>query len=84
MVAIRQKNLPLVKMLIERDDSAYGPGDVVNKQRKRKRRRLEDRIPVHREMLKTAVKCDARDIVDYLTVEKGCVPDMQTLQMMMG
>jgi hypothetical protein len=33
-------------------------------------------------MLKVAVKLDARDIVEYFMKEKGCVPDLQTLQMM--
>ncbi|KAG6879690.1 hypothetical protein C0992_012988 [Termitomyces sp. T32_za158] len=78
-VAIRQKDLALVKILIERDDSTYthrlGTG-------KRKRRKLEDRVTVNSAMLKAAVKCDARDIVDYLAREKGCIPDMQTLHMM--
>ncbi|KAF5382196.1 hypothetical protein D9615_004252 [Tricholomella constricta] len=77
-VAIRQKDLALVRLLIERDDSPY-EGNMG----KRKRRRLEDRVEVNRAMLKVAVKCDARDIVDYLTREKGCIPDMQTLHMMM-
>ncbi|KNZ72153.1 hypothetical protein J132_04434 [Termitomyces sp. J132] len=78
-VAIRQKDLALVKLLIERDDSSYtdclGTG-------KRKRRKLEDRVVVNSAMLKAAVKCDARDIVDYMAREKGCIPDMQTLHMM--
>ncbi|KAL1744114.1 hypothetical protein HDZ31DRAFT_39401 [Schizophyllum fasciatum] len=71
-VAIRQKNLALVKLLLERGGNA----------RKGKRQRMEDRMQVTKEMLRVAVKSDARDIVDYLTREKGCVPDMQTLMMM--
>ncbi|KAI0750129.1 hypothetical protein C8Q80DRAFT_1101312 [Daedaleopsis nitida] len=47
-----------------------------------KRRKLGDRVVVTQDMLKTAVKCDARDIVEYFTKEKGCVPDMQTVLMM--
>ncbi len=47
-----------------------------------KRRKLGDRVAVTQEMLKTAVKCDARDIVEYFMKEKGCVPDMQTVLMM--
>ncbi|KAG6827978.1 hypothetical protein H0H92_009804 [Tricholoma furcatifolium] len=79
IVAIRQRELSLVKLLIERDDSPYA--DVPGKG-KRKRRKLEDRVVVNQSMLKAAVKCDARDIIDYLTWEKGCVPDMHTLHMM--
>jgi len=79
-VAIRQRDLALVKLLIERDESSYEPGG--GRTGRRKRRKLEDRVEINRAMLRAAVKCDARDIVDYLTREKGCVPDMQTLHMM--
>ncbi|TRM65010.1 hypothetical protein BD626DRAFT_455121 [Schizophyllum amplum] len=74
-VAIRQKNLSLVKQLIEREACVQGA-------QRGKRRRMEDRMQVTKEMLRVAVKSDARDIVEYLTREKGCVPDMQTLMMM--
>ncbi|RDX57028.1 hypothetical protein OH76DRAFT_1334884 [Lentinus brumalis] len=47
-----------------------------------KRRKLGDRVAVNSDMLKMAVKCDARDIVEYFMKEKGCVPDMQTVLMM--
>ena len=72
MVAIRRKDLSLVRRLIERPKEPE----------KTKRRKLEDRILVTSEMLRMAVKCDARDIVEYFTLEKGCIPDMQTLCMM--
>jgi hypothetical protein len=75
LVAIRQKNLPLVRMLIEREEPGGGRGA--------KKRRLEDRMEVTSEMLKTAVKAKARDIAEYLMQEKGCVPDIQTLHMLM-
>ena len=77
-VAIRQKDLQMVKLLIEQDDIPFASCG-----RKRgKRRKLEDRLEVNREMLKTAVRCGARDIVDYLTREKGCIPDIETLNVM--
>lgn len=47
-----------------------------------KRRKLEDRVPVDQNMLRTAVACDARDIVKYFMEEKSCMPDMQTVRMM--
>jgi hypothetical protein len=47
-----------------------------------KKRRLEDRIVVTQEMLKTAVACDARDIVQYFVQDKSCMPDMQTVRTM--
>ena len=76
-VAIRQKDLQMVKLLIERDDIPFG-----RKMGKRKRRKLEDRLEVDREMLKMAVRCGARDIADYLIWEKGCIPDIETLNVM--
>ncbi|EIW57245.1 uncharacterized protein TRAVEDRAFT_72398 [Trametes versicolor FP-101664 SS1] len=47
-----------------------------------KRRKLGDRLSATPDMLKTAIKCDARDIAEYLMKEKGVVPDMQTVLMM--
>jgi len=79
LVAIHRKDLSLVRLLVERVDR--GPGPAGQKQ-KGKRRKLEDRAQVTPEMLKVAVKLNARDIVEYFTKEKGCVPDMQTLLMM--
>lgn len=101
MVAIRRKDLGLVRMLVERDYVLPSAEDVPMRKRRlggargdeerkpsgggrggAKKRRLEDRVEVTKDMLKAAVKCDARDIVDYLAQEKGCVPDMQTLRML--
>ncbi|KAE9405726.1 hypothetical protein BT96DRAFT_955168 [Gymnopus androsaceus JB14] len=93
-VAIRQKNLQMVRQLIERTDRVdHGPSkekrkleiertDSVDHGPSKKRRKLEDRVTVTKEMLKLAVKCNAQDIVDYFTKEKGCVPDLQTLYLM--
>jgi len=77
IVAITQKDLALVKMLVEREDKAS-----LNKGTAKKRK-LEDRVVLDSKMLKVALKCDAMDIVEYLTQEKGVVPDIQTLKMMM-
>jgi hypothetical protein len=107
VVAIRQRNLKLVKMLIERQGDPAGD-EGTNSQRQEgkegrtttnapeisgkkggqatgrgKRRKLEDRVQPNSKMLKAAVQCKAKDIVEYLCHEKGVVPDMQTLQMMM-
>ncbi|KAI0951040.1 hypothetical protein AcW1_008188 [Taiwanofungus camphoratus] len=85
MVAIRRKDLALVRMLIERDGTVRGDKQTKDKNdfpASAKRRKLEDRIKVNQEMLKTAVMCDARSIVEYLMKEKGCVPDMQTVLLM--
>jgi len=65
-----------VRMLIERAEAGGG-------KRGAKKRRLEDRIEVTPEMLKAAVKSKARDIAEYFMQEKGCVPDIQTLHMLM-
>ena len=56
--------------------------DVQLVKRSSKRRRLEDRVPVDQQMLRTAVACDARDIVKYFMDEKFCMPDMQTVRLM--
>ena len=77
IVAIRQKDLALVKMLVEREDKASLHKGTA------KKRKLEDRVLLDSRMLKVALKCDAMDIVEYLTQEKGVVPDIQTLKMMM-
>ncbi|KAF7375037.1 hypothetical protein MSAN_00389800 [Mycena sanguinolenta] len=74
LVAIRLKKLSLVRMLIERTEPGGGRGA--------KKRRLEDRLEVTKEMLKAAVKAKARDIAEYFMEEKGCVPDIQTLHML--
>ncbi|KDQ57001.1 hypothetical protein JAAARDRAFT_58482 [Jaapia argillacea MUCL 33604] len=77
-VAIRRRDLSLVKMLVERGGSSNASGEKCSG----KKRRLEDRVELSSEMLRVAVKCDARDIVEYLR-GKGCVPDMKTLRLMM-
>ncbi|KAJ7170576.1 hypothetical protein C8R43DRAFT_54659 [Mycena crocata] len=76
LVAIRQKKLSTVRMLIERDVPGGG-------KRGAKKRRLEDRMEVTPDMLKVAVKCKARDIAHFFMHEKGCVPDIQTLNLLM-
>jgi hypothetical protein len=60
-IAIRQKNLSLVKMLMERND------------------KNAEEVVGTKEMLKLAMKCGAWDIAEYLTEEKGVIPDLQTL-----
>ncbi|KAF9019571.1 hypothetical protein BDZ89DRAFT_1020705 [Hymenopellis radicata] len=64
IVAIRKKDLYLVRMLVEHKSCP-------------KRWRIPDRMRCSEfpELLKVAIKVDARDIVDYLR-EKGCVPDL--------
>jgi hypothetical protein len=72
-VAIRQKNLKIVKMLVERSDCHKEKG---------KKRKLEDRISLDSRMLKIAVMSNAPDIVEYIHREKRVVPDVQTLKKM--
>ncbi|KAF9007616.1 hypothetical protein BDQ17DRAFT_1351019 [Cyathus striatus] len=82
VIAIRQRDLQIVKVLIEREDK--GDKSKETKKSNSKKRKLEDRVELTSDMLKVAVKRNARDIVHYLSMEKGVVPDMQTLQMMVG
>ncbi|KAG0708246.1 hypothetical protein DFH29DRAFT_979529 [Suillus ampliporus] len=79
LVAIHRKDLPLVRLLVERVDEESGPD---GQKQNGKQRKLEDRVEATPEMLKVAMKLDARDIVEYFMREKGCVPDLQTLLMM--
>jgi len=67
-VAIRQRDLHMVRTLVERDPKHDG---------KKKRK---DRITLDSRMLKVAVMSDAKDIVEYLCKEKKVTPDMQTLK----
>ncbi|KAF8910690.1 hypothetical protein CPB85DRAFT_1562042 [Mucidula mucida] len=71
IVAIRKKDLQLVRLLIE------------PLQYRSKRPRIPKRIlPSERpELLKVAIQVDARDIVDYLR-EKGCVPDLGMIKLL--
>ncbi|KAK0211249.1 hypothetical protein DFS33DRAFT_362296 [Desarmillaria ectypa] len=75
LIAVRNKNLPLVRLLVEPGYGAKSNGP--------KKQKVADRIQCERypKLLKTAVKYDARDIVNYLR-QKGCVPDMETLGLM--
>ena len=102
-VAIRLKDLALVKMLIEPPASSLQRSSSLGRvqststrveiRRKTpaetedfaststKRRKLEDRVPISQDMLKTAVACNARDIVDYFMHEKSCMPNMHTAKL---
>ena len=70
-VAVRQKSLPMLKLLVEKR---------LAKPRQDKKRKLEDRVSLDAEILKIAVQSDAKDIIDYLCKEKNVVPDFETLK----
>ncbi|KIM39734.1 hypothetical protein M413DRAFT_11867 [Hebeloma cylindrosporum] len=74
-VAIRQKNIDMVKLLVERPNPKKG-------RIKAKRRKLEDRVVLDSSLLRIAVMSGAKDVVEYLYREKGVLPDMQTLTKM--
>lgn len=80
LVAIYRKDLSLVRLLVEKVD--YRERDPEALKQKGEEQKLEDRAQVTPDMLKVAVKLNARDIVEYFMKEKGCVPDLQTLQLM--
>ncbi|KAF7312352.1 hypothetical protein MIND_00248300 [Mycena indigotica] len=79
MIAIRKKKLALVKLLVEREET----DELGRPQRNAKKRKMGDRVEITPEMLKTAVKAKARDITEYFMQEKGCIPDIQTLNLLM-
>jgi len=70
-VAVRQKSLAMLKLLVERRQT---------RPRQDKKRKLEDRVTLDAEILKIAVKSGAKDIIDYLCKEKNVVPDFETLK----
>ena len=74
-VAIRQRNIDMVKLLVESPYSKKG-------NTKAKRRKLEDRVVLDSSLLKIAVMSGAKDIVEYFYREKSILPDMQTLKKM--
>jgi len=76
IMAIQQKDLSLVKLLVEPSPlaSRIGSGGA-------KRRRLQDRVELNSDMLRMAVKWGARDIANWMR-DKGCVPNMQTLYLL--
>jgi hypothetical protein len=86
LVAIRSKDLHMTRILIERTEQAASgiAGGSTSSTGRGKKRKLEDRVTISSEMLKAAIQCDARDIVDYLMNEKGCVPDMSMLKLLSG
>lgn len=79
-IAIYRKDLPMVKMLVERSEKTNTRPE--GRSAGVKRRKLEDRVSVTPEMVRAAVKCKAQDIVEYFTREKGCIPDIHTLLML--
>ena len=85
-VAIRKKELGLLKLLVERStsDSDNGIGNGSGKQGRNKRRKLADRVPLDVELLTLAIGVGAKDIVYYLHEEKGVVPNMETIKKMVG
>jgi ankyrin repeat protein len=75
-IAIKRKDLALVRLLVEPPDA---PPD---ERRTGKRRRLADRVQVSTEMLNLAMMCRACYIAEYLMNEKGCVPDLTTFSLL--
>ena len=114
-VAIRRRDVALVRMLVERSshkcstcsvredpDLSSVPGQDAslsvlqiaqdgarsrnNKNTRSdprpssvKRRRLLDRVEITPDLVSEAIRVDARDVVNYFVMEKGCSPDLRTL-----
>ncbi|KAI6103888.1 hypothetical protein EDD16DRAFT_1900377 [Pisolithus croceorrhizus] len=76
LIAISRRDLPMVRMLVERSETTHAQpmGEGAGAER--------DRVSVTPEMLRIAVKCKAQDIIEYFTREKGCIPDIHTLLML--
>jgi len=87
-VAIRKRDLQLVRLLVEGGsteeyavDKRSGGLKMKPSAAGKKRRRISDRVDVNAAMLKEAVEVDARDVVEYL-LDKGARPDMQVMLQM--
>ena len=76
-IAIKRRDLSLVRLLVEPPDAPPDERRATNK-----RRKLADRVKATSEMLRLAVMCGAQDIAEYLMNEKGCVPDLRTLSLL--
>jgi hypothetical protein len=83
-VAIRKKDLELLKLLVERSPSDQDSGTRDGKQGWKKRRKLSDRVRLDADLLNVAIGAGASDIVNFLYEEKGVVPNMETVKRMMG
>jgi hypothetical protein len=83
-VAIRKKDLELLKLLVERSPSDQDSGTRDGKQGWKKRRKLSDRVRLDADLLNVAIAAGASDIVNFLYEEKGVVPNMETVKRMMG
>ena len=83
-VAIRKKDLRLLKLLVERTSSGQDnkSGNVDGKRGRKKRQKLADRVPLDATALNLAIAAGADDIVSYLYEEKGVVPNMETIKRM--
>jgi hypothetical protein len=75
LLAIHQRNLDLVKLLVEGNNQRK-EGHV------RKKKKKEDIVDVDNILLAAAVRANATDIVEWLVTEKGCVPDIKILRSM--
>ena len=76
-IAIRRKDISLLKLLVERQDHTISHGEG------RKRRWLGDRIEMlSPKLLDIAVRAGVGDIVKWMMEEKNVVPSMETIQRM--
>ncbi|KAG8777802.1 hypothetical protein FRB91_006204 [Serendipita sp. 411] len=92
LLAIKNRDLQLVKLIVEgkpQRKSRKGKGISKGSDAKAKKRNSssfvgdgKDLVVVDNVMLGVAVQEEARDIVEWLVKEKGCVPDIKTLRSM--
>ncbi|KAF5327660.1 hypothetical protein D9619_004861 [Psilocybe cf. subviscida] len=73
-VAIRQRSVEMVKLLVERPVDPTLP--------LAKKRKTGDRVELTSEMLRMAIGVGAHEVVEYLYREKSVIPDFQTLKRM--
>jgi hypothetical protein len=77
--AVKMKRLDLVKLLVEPPDLVVGNND---EGQAIKRQRREDRYKVGSELVETAMKAGADDIVHYFIKDKGVMPPLRSIMSM--
>ncbi|EAL17127.1 hypothetical protein CNBN2190 [Cryptococcus deneoformans B-3501A] len=79
-IAVSMKDLKMVKLLIEREQSGFGTtrtGD--ESESPTKKMKLGDRITVPAKMVESAMKKGTKDIVNYLVYDKKVIPPLSSI-----
>jgi len=79
-LAVRQKDLGLLKLLVEGGGRGIGRDPKTMRSRRIEKKRTTVRLPLDAELLNLAIHVGAYDIASYLHKEKKVVPNLQTIK----